>query len=146
LRVFDGGKSRACPDLHPGARTHVDAADLLDAPYVHQVGGWEQTLLHRRQQICAAGKNLDVGSVLHQVKHSVLDALRTKKFECRNTHTIARIAKIAIIAGISITRLPDFGNYKSSLASVVGVVMSLARSASPDPTRAAVAPSLCTRL
>ena len=63
-RILESCKCDQRADLGSVSRNGTDALELFDSANVEQILWREQTLLHRRQQIGAAGNDLDVTCVL----------------------------------------------------------------------------------
>ena len=79
--IFDRGERREGADLYACARPLTDAVDLLDAADIHQASGGKQPLLHRRQQVGAAGQNFESAAVLSQEADGFIDGAWAQKFE-----------------------------------------------------------------
>src|ERR1043166_1700232 len=88
LRIFNRGKRRERANLPSGPRTNVDSLDLFNPADVHYVTGRKQFLLHRRQQVSAAGQDREIVAMPGQVIDRLPQRPRTEKFECGKTHVL----------------------------------------------------------
>src|ERR1700737_2579087 len=86
LGAFDRAEPGKSADFNSFSRGCLNRVQSFKATDIHQVRGSEELLLHGRDDVGAAGNDLEVTAVSRQKLHRLADASRPKQLKGRETH------------------------------------------------------------